>query len=550
MRSFGSSICSALLVLLLVSQTACTPTTTRATIQSQLKQTDSVWAHMVAAPFRGDLSKFANAPVNRLHFTYEPENQKVSGTAEILFTNNSDHPLPTLYMRTWAKFWGPGTSDEFAMTDLKVDGKPADFTVGETLITIPLAKPLERGQSARLTYAATVFLPPVSLARGGEFDLTTNVGVYGAGADFTGVGGFPTVLPRGDEGKEFDTPPKDRYMDNGEYTLDEYWVTIPQEWTAIAFGTILDETPAKDGKKTVHMAGIGGGGSTNLFVTKTALKQSQQVGDIQITTYVPPFYAAYADALMKNAADALRVYQKAYGPMGLPKLDVVAMPLKSVGGMYMNGILAVASTNLTDYRSSAPDSVPPALRPLFEGDAALAVRKVTFHEVAHAWWGGLVSPDAETLPWFHEALANAATLYAFEQADGAAAGDYQRTKMAYPYQRQRILGMADAPLTWPMEQYRDQTQRTTLTYYKGALFYDRLRKQVGDEKFNAAMRAYLTKHALDIVPDPGLVAELMTEPGVEALYRRWVQEAHGDEDIGLLELHDPVLRKQLGLPPE
>lgn len=556
MNSLRSSFCAAVFALLMLTQAACskpaTGPTTRAAIETGIKQGTLPWSQATAAPYRKDLIKFAGAPVNRQHLTYDPENRKLTGTAEILFTNGTGHELPTLYMRTFAKLWGDGSGEDFTMTHLKVDGKANSFTVGTTLITIPLAKPLAPGQSTLLTYAASVTLPKLSLNQrpGSSLTLTTNVGFYGAGHDFTGVGGFPTLLPRGDEGKEFDTPPDDRDMDNGEYTLDEFWLTVPQQWSVLSFGTVLDETPAKDGKKTVHTAGIGGGGHTNLLITATAVKQTQKVGDVEVNTFVPPFYAEYAEPVMKHTTDALRAYQQAYGPMALPKLDVVTMPLTAAGGAYMHGILTISYTYMTDRKASAPDGVPPALRPLFETDMPLALRRVVFHEVAHAWWGGLVTPDSRSLPWFHEAMANAASYYAFDQTDGPAVGDYHRTKEAFRYQKQRILGMADAPLNWPMERYQSQEQRITLTYSKGALFYDRLRKLVGDERFNAAMRSYVTAHAYDIVPDPGPVAALMNDPGVEQLYRRWVQEAHGDEDIGPLELHDPSLRKALGLPPE
>lgn len=551
MKSVRSTLCLILLALLLISTSACSSGTalTRDSIHAQLEKGDSAWAQAFAAPYRKELSQFADAPINRQHLAYDPSSRKLTGSAEILFTNGNDRPLDTLYLRTRAKWWNSG-SDAFTMTNVKVDGKPVKFTVGKTLITVPLAAPLQPGKSAVITYDATVLLPKLVLNQGAKRTLTTNVGFYGAGYDFTGVGGFPMVVPKGDEGKEFDELPEDRETDNGELALEEYWVTIPQDWSVIALGAVVDETAAKDGKKTVHTAGMGGGGATFMFITNSAVKRTQKVGATELNTYVPASHEKYADSLMKNAADALQVYEKAFGPMPLPKLDVLALPLLGVGGAYMNGVFALNTSYLTDYRSTAPTSTPPALKPLFENDNARLIRKVIFHEVAHAYWGQLVSPDAETLPWFHEALAEASTYMAIDQLDGVAAGDWWRTKDAFSYQKQRILGMPDAPLTLPMEQYKDMQQRTTLTYYKGGLFYDALRKHVGDEKFGSAMRAYISEHALDIVSDRGPVEALMKEPGVEALYRRWVEEAHGDEDIGVFELHDNALRKTLGLPPE
>lgn len=545
MKSTRGIICAIVLVLFLASLTACNKTTTREAIRRQIEYHKSPWSVAVAPRFRSQLSRFVDAPVYRRHLAYDPKSLTLTGTHEALFTNTTDHPLDTLYMRTVAEVWGPG-KDAFALTDLQVDGKPAEFTMGKTLIAIPMAKPLAPGQSTRITYATRATLPTLDPSQSDRALPTGNDGFYGAGPDVTGLSDFPMILPDGDRGKEIEWPNL-AALPSYPISLHEIWLTIPQDWTVIALGNTVGEQPARDGQKTVHAVAVMG--RTGLLVTRTAVKQTQQVGDVQVTAYVPPALAPFSESLLKNTADALKVYEEVYWPVPLTKVDVVAMPLYSYAGSYWGGVLALDPRNITAERIPAPDGVDPALIPLLETDRPRRLRRVVFHEMAHAWWGELVEPDTATLPWFTEALANASALYALDQVDGLAAGEYWRTYFAFQYQKQRILGMADAPLNQPAKAYKDWDQRTTLTYYKGGLFYDQLRRLVGDQQFFLAMRAFLQKHPYETVAEPGPVADLMDQPGVAALYRRWVEEAHGDEDLGVFQVKDFAIRKQLGLPP-
>lgn len=548
-----------LLAVLMLSQAGCAQTaTTRRTVQAELAQPDSVWARSLTPAFRSTLPKFAQATVTRQHLTYEPESKKLSGTVEVLFTNQSDHALPALYLRTVAKVWGPDTPDDFALTDLQVNGRKAEFTVGQTLITVPLATPLEPGATARLTYAATVTLPTNNFPRSywrfqqqPVSDLSENAGVYGVGPDVTGLA-MPYLLPGGEEGKEFDALPPDRSTENPALVLDEVWLNVPGDYMIIAGGALLDEAAEQEGRKVVHVA-TAGSGAPSLLVSRTLVKQSQRVGEMEVTAYTSPTVAAYNQALLKNAVDALQVYKELYGPLPYAQLHVVAMPLSGrLAGTYIGGgVLLVAEPYLTDLQMTPPIGLnDPALRPFYEREISTELRKLVYHEVAHAWWGEVVTPDFVTAPWFHESLATASAWFALERTDGAEAGDYWRNYSRLVYGMMRLRGIPDAPVNWPRERYESPVQRTGLQYHKGALFMEQLRQLVGDERFFAALQGYLKAHPLESVPEPGPVGALMDQPGVAELYQRWILETHGDADIGVPAVHDPATRAALFLPPE
>jgi hypothetical protein len=439
-----------LLALLLITQTACLSRgDTRATIQAQLKAADSVWAKAVPADFRSNLSKYANAPVHRYHLTYDPETRKESGTAEILFTNNTDHALPTLYLRTMAKVWGAGTDSDFSLTDLKVDGKRADFTVGKTLVTVPLAQPLPPGESVRLTYAATVTLPKLSLGGVAKVDTSANLGLYGAGADVTSTGGFPALLPNGEDGKQYDALPENEFTDAGYAGLEEIWLTLPADWTVIAQGTLVEETPAKQGQKTAHITCASQitqpGGM--VLITKTMTRQVAKAGAIEVRTYTDKINSRFADEIMKEVQGALQTFQAAYGPVPLQKLDVVLMPVSGFSALIVGGGLIVISTRYaSDDRNLVDMNLSPAAKAVKTDDRALNRHRVIYHEVSHAWWADLVGVETTAETWLVEAMAEASSIYASEQLDGAAAGNTARIMNIAAYWKRRAAGMKDAPI--------------------------------------------------------------------------------------------------------
>jgi len=74
-----------------------------------------------------------------------------------------------------------------------------------------------------------------------------------------------------------------------------------------------------------------------------------------------------------------------------------------------------------------------------------------------------------------------------------------------------------------------------LVYGKGPFFYREVAKAVGDDAFFTALRAYVTQHRFKQAPARGLVDELSKgDHGakVRELSKRWLDEAHGDEDLG------------------
>jgi hypothetical protein len=104
----------------------------------------------------------------------------------------------------------------------------------------------------------------------------------------------------------------------------------------------------------------------------------------------------------------------------------------------------------------------------------------------------------------------------------------------------RMMGKADAPADMPVSSYSASVQYAGVIYGKAPYFYRAVRQAIGDAAFFAAMKQYVTKYRWNEAPARGLV-DLLAASGGEAkvrpLERHWLDETHGDEDLGTLDLN-------------
>jgi len=178
------------------------------------------------------------------------------------------------------------------------------------------------------------------------------------------------------------------------------------------------------------------------------------------------------------------------------------------------------------------------------------------HEIAHQWWAIGVGSDSIREPFVDESLANYSAVLYFEERYGRAAAEkIINMHLKMPYSVGRMLGGADVPANLPTAAYAGSLQSGAVVYGKGALYYDALRRAVGDAVFSSSLREYYATYRGKLVGPRALLEIVQAKApsaGVADLYRHWIEEAHGDEDIsggpviGLQDLLSGFLRQLAG----
>lgn len=210
-----------------------------------------------------------------------------------------------------------------------------------------------------------------------------------------------------------------------------------------------------------------------------------QVDGVRLRIFTPPGKQAQAAFAMAATRQLLPWYRQYFGrPYALPKLDQVALPGVRNGAMEDWGLISYEETLLLyDPRRS-----PPARQQ--------AVFGVVAHEIAHQWFGDLVSPASWNDIWLNEAFAT-------WMQDKASAHFHPEWNVALQNRRHIEPTMA-----------RDATPATRairsgavgeasvfdvfdgITYRKGGAVLSMLEQWIGPRAFQQGLASYMAERAM------------------------------------------------------
>ncbi|HEX8655603.1 MAG TPA: M1 family metallopeptidase [Allosphingosinicella sp.] len=147
---------------------------------------------------------------------------------------------------------------------------------------------------------------------------------------------------------------------------------------------------------------------------------------------------------------------------------------------------------------------------------------VIAHELAHQWWGNLVTAQTWRDFWLNEGIATFMTAAWKEHRFGAAAYRAELDTARARLGRAREAGW-DRPLAFAGS-YPNIGTRRAIQYSKGALFMDHLRTLLGDEAFWAGLRTFTRRHAGGSVTSIHLqrAMEQAALRDLSAVFREWV----------------------------
>lgn len=154
------------------------------------------------------------------------------------------------------------------------------------------------------------------------------------------------------------------------------------------------------------------------------------------------------------------------------------------------------------------------------GDPASAW--VIAHELAHQWWGNLVTCATWRDFWLNEGLATFMTAAWKERSLGQVAYAQELEAARLRVERVRALGF-DKPLAWDGK-YPSLSARRAVQYSKGALFLAHLRETMGDEAFWNGLRAFTRRGAGGVVTSRDFQAAMQaeTQRDLAPLFADWV----------------------------
>jgi aminopeptidase N len=144
------------------------------------------------------------------------------------------------------------------------------------------------------------------------------------------------------------------------------------------------------------------------------------------------------------------------------------------------------------------------------------------HELAHQWWGNMVTCHAWTEFWLNEGFATYMAAAYREHRFGRETYLQDVASMKARYEQVRARGN-DRPLIFPFWD-RPTADDRTVVYQKGAYVLHELRELVGDAAFWAGIRGYTTTHFGTSVTTADFQSAMEQASGrdLRAFFDRWV----------------------------
>ncbi len=297
----------------------------------------------------------------------------------------------------------------------------------------------------------------------------------------------------------------------------EITLVVDEDLAAYSNGAVAEETREPGGKRRVRFAPtmVMSTYLVALVVGPLEATPPADVDGVPLRVVHPPGKGHLTEFALDVGAHALRFFTEYFGiPYPGGKLDLVAIPDFAFGAMENLGCVTFRESVLL---------VDPAQAARVELER---VADVICHEVAHMWFGDLVTMRWWNGIWLNEAFATFMEVLAVD----AYRPEWQRW-VSFGVERESAMAVdglhttrsVEFPVGRPEEA---QGMFDVLTYQKGGSVLRMLEQFLGPDVFREGINDYLTTHAYGNSDTAGLWAALDRSSGrqVGALMDTWIDQ--------------------------
>jgi hypothetical protein len=411
----------------------------------------------------------------------------LAGRALIRYTNPYSLPLSTLMLMLW-----PNDSDEYlgqmTLGTVTVGGAPVTPNIESRGIAarLPLAQPLAPGQTVDVAADFTT-RAEAGLEQGARFGLTHGVLIAPT---------FYPIIPRVVNGDwQSAWPPSAGDVTNSDTAFYAYRLTAPAGMAIAASGVVVDQAQSGDTQTETLLTGP----MRDIALAIGDLKQTQVTtsGGVRVNAWTLPEHAAHGPALAQEGAAQVDNLDNQVGPYPFAELDIVDAP-GAYGGVEYPGLVYIGVVGERN-----------------------GFEEATVHEVGHQWFYSLVGDDQVLQPWLDEAAASYTEVLYAEKVHGAAAA---QRYLSFFQDEESSASDTNLPIGLGVGDYPSANDYYAVVYGKGALFFARLRQQLGDTTFFNFLHAYFKQYEFGFATSLGFeqVAEATCSCDLNGLFQQWV----------------------------
>jgi len=421
----------------------------------------------------------------------DTDKKMLYGDEVVSFLNNSEDPLPELYLHLyWNAFrneesyfiqQSPGLGrrlkelNGWGWVDIKsfriLDGPDLmeDLQIEDTVLKVILPEPLLPQQTIKLSIKFESKIPKGAV-RAGYIRNNYFISQW-----------FPKMAVYFDgEWKAFQYHPNSEFFaDFGVYEVE---ITLPSNYVMGASGILVEERDSSDGTKTLHFHGedihdFAWTADPDYRIAR------DQYGDTEIIFLYQPYHEDQVDRHLYAVKSAMDYFHYWLASYPYPRITVVDPSYGSVCGGMEYPTLITAGTFW-------------ALNKLLPG--LLMAELVTIHEFGHQYWYGMVANNEFEEAWLDEGINSYAEVKIMDatygqetsalQWDGVKMGDRLFQRLSYLLTSQRD------PIYTRSWEFYDRASYGGNVYNKAALMLLTLENLLGEETMNRIMSTYFERY--------------------------------------------------------
>ncbi len=310
-----------------------------------------------------------------------------------------------------------------------------------------------------------------------------------------------------------------------EKATSEVTVTVPAHMFALSNGTLVSDRT--DGaRRTLRW---------RLDVPHSCYLITLAIGDfaaietrwrdLPVVYYVQRGREAEAERTLARTPEMLELFSSRFGvPYPYPRYAQVFVSDFIFGGMENTSATTLTDTILIDERAAID----------YDIDALVA------HELAHQWFGDLVTCRDWGEGWLNEGFATYAEYVWREHHEGRDAADLELEDWAEMYFGEDAGRYRRTIATKLYDEPIDIFDHHL--YEKGGRVLHMLRHLLGDERFFATLKHYLTKHQHGVVESRDLAraVEESTGKNLDWFFSQWVIDGAGHPELEVSISYDPA----------
>jgi aminopeptidase N len=312
-------------------------------------------------------------------------------------------------------------------------------------------------------------------------------------------------------------------------------MVVDETLTAISNGQIIEEKPLGDGKKLIRFQQTPKMSTYLLFFGVGEFEFIEDAEDVVVRVATMPGKTKYAKFGLEFGRKSLEFCEEYYGiQYPLPKLDLIAIPDFAFGAMENWGAIIFRENLLLHY-------------PHFTSKAGeQRICEVIAHEIAHQWFGNLVSPSDWKYLWLNESFATyfGFGIVAHYHKDWDIWDQFLQTYTDQALERDALK--TTFPIELPgSERAAINTSTAPIIYNKGASILRQVEGYIGKENFKKGLQNYLKNHQYGCASSHHLweAFEFVSEQPVTKIMKSWVKH-HGFPIIEVQRINEKLVLSQ------